>query len=126
MVEPLATLTAGAIAQLAFNEFIKSSAGELAKKTLSGAIDSAKVLREKIQARFRGNQRAEVALAEVQEQGTITALNKVTKYLDIEMLEDEEFATEIRKLAPGSNSVCVRLFGERPPAIEGSRNEQIA
>jgi len=99
MVESLVTLTASAVAQLAFNEFIKSGAGELAKKSLSGAIDSVKSLREKIQARFKANDRAATALAEVQQQGTTVAMDKVTKYLDIEMLEDEVFATEIRQIA---------------------------
>jgi Tfp pilus assembly protein PilN len=103
MVEPLAAMTTGAIAQLAFNEFVKSGAGELAKKSLSGAIDSVKELRKRIQARFKGNDRAETALAEFQQQGTNTALDKVTKYLDIEMAEDEVFATEIRQLAQQIN-----------------------
>lgn len=103
MVEPLATLTASAIAQLAFNEFIKSGAGELAKKSLSGAIDSVNKLREKIQARFKGNDQAESALVEVQQQGTTTSLDKVAKYLDIEMTEDEVFATEIRQIAQQIN-----------------------
>ena len=103
MVEPLATLTAGAITQLAFNEFIKSGAGELAKKSLSSAIDSAKKLREKIQSRFNGNDKAEAAIIEVQQQGTVASLDKVAKYLDIEMIEDEAFASEIRQLAQQIN-----------------------
>ncbi len=93
------TLVAGTIAGLAFNEFIKSGAGELAKKSVGGAIDLLKNLRDRIQAKFRGNERAETALFEVEQQGTQAALEKVTKYLDIEMMEDEAFATEVRQIA---------------------------
>jgi hypothetical protein len=48
MVDP-ATFTATAIAKLAFDEFIKSGAGELAKKSIGGAIDQVKHLRDRIQ-----------------------------------------------------------------------------
>ena len=38
MPEPITTMTASAIASLAFQEFVKSGAGELAKKFTTGAI----------------------------------------------------------------------------------------
>lgn len=98
-MEPVATLTTAAIAQLAFNEFIKSGSGELAKKSLSSAIDLVKNLRDRIRTKFRGNGRAEIALAEVEQQGNQAALEKVTKYLDVEMMEDETFATQVRQIA---------------------------
>jgi hypothetical protein len=98
-MEPTTTLVAGTIAGLAFNEFIKSGAGELAKKSVGSAIDLLKNLRDRIQAKFRGNERAETALSEVEQQGTQAAIEKVTKYLDIEMMEDEAFATEVRQIA---------------------------
>ena len=94
----LTTLTAGAIVQLAFSEFIKSGSGEVAKKSLSGVIDLIKNLRNKIRTKLSGNDRAVAAIAEVEHQGTQLALSKVAKYLDIEMEEDEVFATEIRQL----------------------------
>jgi len=98
-MEPLATLTTAAIAQLAFNEFIKSGSGELAKKSLGGAIGLVKDLRERIRTKFQGNGRAETALAEVEQEGNQAALEKVTKYLDVEMMEDEAFATQVRQIA---------------------------
>lgn len=98
-MEPTTTLVAGTIAGLAFNEFIKSGVGELAKKSVGGAIDLVKNLRDKIQTKFRGNERAETALAEVEQQGNQAALEKVTKYLDVEMMEDEAFATEVQQIA---------------------------
>ena len=102
MMEPVTTATAIAAAklvELAFNEFIKSGAGEIAKKTVGGAIDLVKNLRDKIKAKFQGNERAEKALAEVEKEGNSAALDKVTKYLDLELDEDEAFATEVRQIA---------------------------
>lgn len=101
-MEPVTTATAIAAAklvELAFNEFIKSGAGEIAKKTVGGAIDLVKNLRDKIKAKFQGNERAEKALAEVEKEGNSAALDKVTKYLDLELDEDEAFATEVRQIA---------------------------
>jgi phosphoribosylformylglycinamidine (FGAM) synthase PurS component len=93
------TLAAVAIAQLAFNEFIKSSAGEAAKKLTGEALTKANDLRKAIWAKFKGNARAETALAEVETEGTAAALGKVTKYLDLEMDEDQTFAREVRQMA---------------------------
>ena len=101
-MEPVTTVTAIAAAklvELAFNEFVKSGAGEIAKKTVGGAIDLVKNLRDKIKAKFQGNERAEKALAEVEKEGNSAALDKVTKYLDLELDEDEAFATEVRQIA---------------------------
>ena len=101
-MEPVTTTTAIAaakFAELAFNEFIKSGSGEIAKKTVGGAIDLVKNLRDKIKAKFQGNERAEKALAEVEKEGNSAALDKVTKYLDLELVEDEAFATEVRQIA---------------------------
>ena len=52
-----------------------------------------------IGAKFRGNARAEAALAEVEKAGTPAALEKVTKYLDLEMDEDQAFAGNVRQMA---------------------------
>ena len=98
-MEPITVLTAGAIAQLAFQEFVKSGAGEVAKKSLGGTIDLVKALRDKIQKKFKGNDRAETAISEADQQPTPAALEKVTKYLELEMMEDETFATEIKQIA---------------------------
>lgn len=97
-MEP-ATLAAGAIAKIAFDEFAKAGAGELAKKTVGGAIELVKTLRDKISAKFTGNAKAEAALAQVEQEGTPMAIEKVGKYLDLEMDDDQEFATEIRQIA---------------------------
>lgn len=98
-MEPATTIAAGTIAQLAFNEFIKSSAGEAAKKLTGEAIAKANELRKAIQAKFTGNDRAETALAEIEREGTPEALEKVTKLLDAEMTFEPQFADEIRQMA---------------------------
>ncbi len=98
-MEPTTTIAASTIAGLAFNEFIKSGAGEIAKKSVDGVMDLVKNLRDKIRIRFQGNGRAETVLAEVEQQGNQAALEKVTKYLDVEMMEDEVFATQVRQIA---------------------------
>jgi cytochrome c551/c552 len=98
-MEPLATLTAGAIAQLAFSEFVKSGAGEVAKKSLGGAIEIAKHLRSKIATRFKGNSQAEAALVEVRRHGNLASLEEVIKYLDVEMKKDKAFATGLQQVA---------------------------
>jgi hypothetical protein len=98
-MEPVTTLAAGAIAQLAFNEFIKSSAGEAAKKLTGETLTKANELRQLIWAKLRGCDRAAAALAEVEKAGTPEALDKVTKLLDAEMALEPEFATQIRQIA---------------------------
>jgi hypothetical protein len=98
-MEPVSTLAAGAIVQLAFNEFIKSSAGEAAKKLTGEALAKANDLRKAIWAKFKGSDRAETALAEVEKEGTTEALDKVTKLLDAEMSFEPKFAAQIRQLA---------------------------
>lgn len=98
-MEPASAIAISTIAQLAFHEFIKSGAGELAKQSLGGAIDLAKRLRDKIQAKFQGNDRAQKAITELEQQGTPEALAKVTKYLDLEMTEDQTFDAEVRQIA---------------------------
>ncbi|GBO51780.1 hypothetical protein APA_2651 [Pseudanabaena sp. lw0831] len=98
-MEPITAIAAAEIVKIAFQEFAKSGAGELAKKSVGGAIDLVKNLRDKIKAKFQGNERAEKALAEVEQNGDSTALDKVKKYLDLELDEDEAFATEVRQIA---------------------------
>ena len=63
-----------------------------------------KKLRDFIKSKFAGNQRAEVAIAEIEQQGTEESLTKLTKYLDLEMDEDQAFATEIRQIAQQINN----------------------
>jgi hypothetical protein len=98
MLDP-GTLAAGAIVKLAFDEFVKARAGAAAKETVTGAVELIKSLRERIKAKFQGNERATAALAEVERDGSEAALEKVGKYLDLEMDEEQGFADEVRQMA---------------------------
>jgi hypothetical protein len=98
MLDP-GTLAAGAIVKIAFDEFVKSGAGEVAKKTVGGAVELVKNLQARIRAKFQGNKRATAALAELEQDGSDAALEKVGKYLDLEMDEEQGFADEVRQMA---------------------------
>ena len=88
-------LTGAAIAKLAFDEFVKSSAGEIAKKAVGGAIEQ---LRSVIRKRFAGNKKAEEAIVKVEQERSPEALNKLSVYLDDEM-DDPQFAQTLQQLA---------------------------
>lgn len=97
MAEPV-TFTAIAIAQLAFQEFLKTAAGELAKKFSAAAIAKMGELRQAIGNRLRGKDpRAVEALAKA-EGGDEQALKTIAAFLDIEML-DPGFADRVQAIA---------------------------
>jgi hypothetical protein len=97
MPDPV-TFTASAITQLAFQEFLKTSAGEFAKKFSAGAIAKMSDLRQAIWQRLRGkNATAEAALVEA-ESGNEQAIEIVATFLGVEML-DAEFARQLQGLA---------------------------
>lgn len=98
MTDPLTTITAGTILNLAFQEFAKAGAADLAKKSLSGAIDLVKNLRDKLRAKFQGNTKAETAIQSVETEGSPAALSKLEVYLDDAMTDDATFATELRQM----------------------------
>ncbi len=104
MPDPVTTtLTASAIASLAFQEFIKSSAGELAKKFTAEAIAKMDDLRKLLWARLRGKHTlAEEALQKA-EAGDKTAIETVGTLLGVEML-DPTFAAEVRVIAQEINA----------------------
>lgn len=99
MIDPV-TLGAGVIAKLAFDEFVKAGAGEVATAAVAGVGNLAKTLRDRIMSKFKdqNNERAIATIAEV-EQGNEAALTKLTKYIDLEMDEDPEFAGQLRQTA---------------------------
>jgi predicted ATP-dependent Lon-type protease len=88
-------LTGAAIAKLAFDEFVKSGAGEVAKKAVGGAIEQ---LRSTIRKRFAGNQKAEAVIVKIEQERSPEALNKLSVYLEDEM-EDLQFAQTLQQLA---------------------------
>jgi uncharacterized protein with von Willebrand factor type A (vWA) domain len=105
MLDPV-TMTASAIlvprgyanATLAFQEFIKSGAGELAKKFTAEAIAKMGQLRELIWNRLTGKHPvAEQALAQTQA-GEAEGIETVATLLGVEML-DKEFAGQVQAIA---------------------------
>jgi hypothetical protein len=102
MADPI-TLTASAIASLAFQEFIKSGAGELAKKFTGGAIAKMGQLRSLIWDKLRGNADAEAALTNI-ENGQETDLADVGTYLKAVMGRDQEFAGQVQAIAQEINA----------------------
>jgi hypothetical protein len=97
MTDPI-TMTASAIATLAFQEFIKSGAGELAKKFTGEAIAKMGQLRELIWNKLRGNPDAENALTHV-ENGQEAELADLGTYLKAAMNNDPEFAGQVQVIA---------------------------
>ncbi|MBW4620375.1 MAG: hypothetical protein KME17_13610 [Cyanosarcina radialis HA8281-LM2] len=99
MVDPATAITASAIATLAFNKFLESGMGKLGEKFTETAIAKMDELRKKIVARLRGKSlNLDEALVKVEE-GDRTALNTITKNLDVAMEDYPDFAAEIRAIA---------------------------
>jgi hypothetical protein len=105
MSDPVTTtLTASAIATLAFQKFIESGAGELAKKFTEAAITKMDDLRQKVVEKLRGKStRIDEALVKA-EQGDRAALDTIVKNLDVLMDEHPDFATELTVLAHEINA----------------------
>ncbi|MBC7822932.1 MAG: hypothetical protein H7126_03470 [Candidatus Parcubacteria bacterium] len=102
-MEPVTTLTAAAIADLAFRKFIESGAGELAKKFTEGAIVKMDALRQKIWDKMRGKPTAELAITSV-EQGSKAELDRLVAYIQVAMDDDPHFADELQVMAQQINA----------------------
>lgn len=101
MTDPIIAVTTAKILELAFNEFIKSSAGETAKKLTDEAFTKAGELRQKIVTWFKNKQdiKVEKAITAIQEQGSPEALSKLTTYLDDEMEAEPTFSQDLQQVA---------------------------
>jgi hypothetical protein len=96
MTEPLTT---GLLVTLAVQEFIKSGTGDLAKRFTTEALAKIPILWNKIKTRLTGKSaKVNEALNKV-EKGDSTAIETITKNLDVELIEDPNFAEELRVLA---------------------------
>jgi hypothetical protein len=99
MTDPVTALTASGIASLAFQEFIKSGAGELAKKFTAEAISKMSALRTLIWEKLRGKHAiAEEALQKA-ETGDENAIEVIGTFLGTELLLDPDFAKEVHAIA---------------------------
>lgn len=101
MTNPILPVATTEILKLAFNEFIKTSAGEIGKNLTDEALNKARELREKIVSWFnnKDNMKAKKAISAIQEEGSIEAFNKLTTYLDDEMEDEQLFAQDLQQFA---------------------------
>jgi len=103
MSDPISTITVAAITNLAFQKFIESGAGEMAKKFTESAIAKMDELRKKIWEKMRGKPSAEAALTLV-EQGSKAELDRLVAYIQVAMDDDPQFADEVRLMAQEINA----------------------
>jgi hypothetical protein len=102
MIDPV-TLTASAIATLAFQEFIKSGAEELAKKFTGEAIAKMGQLRELVWNRLTGKHSAADVALEKAKAGEQAGIDTVATLLGVEML-DQAFAGQVQAIAQEINA----------------------
>jgi hypothetical protein len=100
MTDPIVTVATAEILKLAFNEFIKTGAGETAKQLTGEALTKVGELRDKIVSWFKDKQntKAETAIVELETEGSQKALNRLEIYLDDAMEDDSVFAKELKLL----------------------------
>ncbi len=98
MPEPITTMTASAIATLAFQEFVKSGAGELAKKFTAEAIAKMGQLRELIWKRLAGKHPAADVAIEKAKAGEQEGVDTIATLLSVELL-DKDFAGQVQAIA---------------------------
>ena len=101
MSDPITTLTAGVILDLALKKFLETSAGEAAKAFSQTALKKMDDLRQVIWAKLRGKPRFEAVKKDIEQQAQITPeqLKQLEPYLQIAMDEDQAFARQIQQLA---------------------------
>ena len=106
MTDPATIWTASAIASLAFQKFIESGAGELAKKFSTEAIAKMDTLLKRIWGKLRGKPRIEEVKTAIDQTRNITPeqVNQIAAYLQVAMDEDPQFANDICLLAQEINA----------------------
>ncbi len=104
MAEPVIALTASAIATLAFQEFVKSGAGDLAKRFTGEAIAKMGRLRDLIWGRLAGKHPAADEAIERAKAGEQEGIDNVAAFLGSELLIDKEFAGQVQAIAKEINA----------------------
>ena len=98
MSDPL-TLTTSALVTLAIQKFVESGAGELAKKFTTEAIAKIPELWQQIKNKLQGRSaKVDEALVKL-ESGDRSAIDTVTKNLDVVLDDEPGFANELKLLA---------------------------
>ncbi len=106
MTDPVTTITASAIASLAFQKFLESGAGELGKKFTTEAIAKMDILLKRIWSKLSGKPRIEEVQATLDKTAKITPeqVNQIAAYLQVAMDEDPTFAQDLQVLAQEINA----------------------
>ena len=108
MADPL---TADVLVGLAVQKFVESSAGELAKKFTTEAIAKIPELWQQIKNKLQGRSpKVDEALVKL-ESGDRSAIDTVTKNLDVVLDEDEIFAALLQKLVQEINAGQILQVG---------------
>lgn len=102
MPDPM-TISASAIAEFAFQSFLKSGVGELSKRFTQEAIKKISQLHDLIWIKLRVNPDASRAIQGVKD-GSEEDLNDVVTYLKSAMRNDEDFAAQVQVLAKEINA----------------------
>jgi len=104
-------LTASELVDLAVKTLVTSSAGELAKKFTTEAIAKIPELWQQIKNKLQGRSpKVDEALVKL-ESGDRSAIDTVTKNLDVVLDEDETFAALLQKLAQEINAGQILQVG---------------
>ncbi len=104
-------ITASILVGLAVQKFVESSAGELAKKFTTEAIAKIAELWQQIKNRLQGKSaKVDEALVKL-ESGDRSAIDTITKNLDVMLDEDETFAALLQKLAKEINAGQIKQIG---------------
>ncbi len=94
------TLTAGAIAKLAFDAVVEAGVGKLKDV----ALEKGKQLWQKIRGKVKEEGVAEAVLVEVEQNKSSQILeDQVVPFLQVAMLKDPQFAQEIQNIAKQIN-----------------------
>ena len=99
MTDPVTAMTAGVIANLAFQKFVEAGAGKLAERFTEAGVEKIEALWEMIRGKLAGQSpKVDEALIFVEDRDE-EALDKIISYLNVEMDKDEVFAQELQQLA---------------------------
>jgi hypothetical protein len=103
MADPVTAMTAGAITSLAFQEFVKAGAGDLAKRFTGEAIAKMGKLRELIWNQLAGKHPAADEAIERAKAGEQEGIDTVATLLGVDLL-DKEFAGKVQAIANEINA----------------------
>lgn len=130
MTEPFSALGIAAFAFLSHfaqsepgKKFIESIVGKLGEKMLEAGLKKAGELKSIVVKKLQGNATAEQAIA-LAESGDEQALKTVGAYLNVAMVEDQEFAAQVRQMAEQIINIG-RIEGKNIQNIYGGQGLQV-